>query len=157
MHQPARLPENFDQILQNTPSPCSGIWFQNTPPPLKIKIVPRVQVQPYPEHPSRPENEKTLTFFPEFKFELTQNPPPPQKMKNQLLSWGVLVFLKFWQFWSELTKTWNSGATECGVWIGNCYVKVWKTPQYLSLTKISAKRVHPWVQIWAYPEHPPKN
>ena len=28
---------------------------------------------------------------------------------------GVLVFLKFEQFSSELTKTWSSGATECGV------------------------------------------
>ena len=28
---------------------------------------------------------------------------------------GVLVFLKFGQFSSELTKTWSSGATECGV------------------------------------------
>ena len=44
--------------------------------------------------------------------------------------WGVLVFLKFWQFWSELTKTWSSGATECGVWIGNCNVKVWKSTEH---------------------------
>ena len=28
---------------------------------------------------------------------------------------GVLVFLKFGQFSSELTKTWSSGATECRV------------------------------------------
>ena len=50
IHQPARLPENFDQI-----SPkhlCSGILFQNSPP-LKIKIVSRVQVRPYPEHPPK--------------------------------------------------------------------------------------------------------
>ena len=27
---------------------------------------------------------------------------------------GVLVFLKFGQFSSKLTKTWSSGATKCG-------------------------------------------
>ena len=31
---------------------------------------------------------------------------------------GLIVFLKFGQFSSELTKTWSSGATEYGVWIG---------------------------------------
>ena len=31
---------------------------------------------------------------------------------------------------SELTKTWSSGATECGVWIGNCNVKVWKSTEH---------------------------
>ena len=30
MHRPARLPENFDQ--NSGEHPCSGIWFQNTPP-----------------------------------------------------------------------------------------------------------------------------
>ena len=43
---------------------------------------------------------------------------------------GVLVLPKFWQFSSELTKTWSSGATECGVWIGNCNVKVWKSTEH---------------------------
>ena len=33
----------------------------------------------------------------------------------QKVTWGVLVFLKFGQFASELTKTWSSDATECGV------------------------------------------
>ena len=51
MHQQARLPENFDQILQNTPV----LQFGSRTPP-QIKIVPRVQVQPYPEH--APPNEK---------------------------------------------------------------------------------------------------
>ena len=46
MHQPARLPENFDQISPK--HPCSGI-LHRTPP--QIKIVPRVQVRPYPEYP----------------------------------------------------------------------------------------------------------
>ena len=32
-----------------------------------------------------------------------------------LISGGVLVFPKFGQFSSELTKTWSSGATKCGV------------------------------------------
>ena len=45
-------------------------------------------------------------------------------------NWGVLVFLKFAQFSSELTKTWSSSATECGVWIGNCNVKVWKSTEH---------------------------
>ena len=52
MHQPARLPEFFDQILQNTPVLEFG---SRTPPPKKLKL------------------------FPEFKCELTQNTPP---MKN---------------------------------------------------------------------------
>ena len=88
MHQPARLPENFDQNSRE--HPCSGIWFQNTlphPPPPKIKIVRGVQVQPYPEHPP---NEKLLTFFPEFKSQLT------------LQKWKTLTF--FAEFKSELTQ-----------------------------------------------------
>ena len=45
--------------------------------------------------------------------------------------WGVLVLLKFWQFSSELTKTWSSGAAECRVWIGNFVnVKVWKSTEH---------------------------
>ena len=47
MHQQARLPENFDQILQNTPV----LQFGSRTPPPQIKIVSRVQVRPYPEHP----------------------------------------------------------------------------------------------------------
>ena len=67
-------------------------------------------------------------------------------------AWDVLVFLKFGQFSSELTKTWSSGATECRVWIGNCNVKVWKSTEH-KLHKIwrslkfcvnSGKRAHPW-------------
>ena len=76
MHQPARLPENFHQISPK--HPCSGILHRTTPPP-KIKIVPRVQVQPYPETVPLPRKWKTLTFFSEFRSELTQNTPstPP--------------------------------------------------------------------------------
>ena len=119
MHQPARLPEIFDQI--SVEHPCSRIWFQNTPPP-KIEIVPRVQVWPYPEHPSPlkmknsnflswvqiwaypehpPPKWKTLTFFPEFKSELTQNTP---------LQWKTLTF--FPEFKSELTQNTPPPAVE---------------------------------------------
>ena len=42
----------------------------------------------------------------------------------------------FWQFSSELTKTWSSGVTECRVWIGNCNVKVWQSTEH-KLHKIS--------------------
>ena len=45
-------------------------------------------------------------------------------------SWGVLILLKFWQFSSELTKTWSSCATEHRVWIGNCNFKVWKSTEH---------------------------
>ena len=106
MHQPARLPENFDQISPK--HPCSGISFQNSPPPpWKLKLFPesksgltqnpppqmknsnflsRVQIWAYPEHSPPPRKWKTLTFFPEFRSELTQN--TPQKMKNSnFLSW----------------------------------------------------------------------
>ena len=51
MHQPARLPEIFDQISVE-------IGSRTHTPPLKTEIVPRVQVRPYPEHPPSPENEK---------------------------------------------------------------------------------------------------
>ena len=81
---------------------------------------------------------------------------PSLKHKHRLNShmylWGVLVFPKFGQFSSELTKTWSSGATKCGVWIGNCNVKVWKSTEH-KLHKIwrslkfcvnSIKRAHPW-------------
>ena len=36
---------------------------------------------------------------------------------------------RFAENWSELTKTWSSGATEFWVWIGNCNVKVWKSTE----------------------------
>ena len=71
MHQPARLPEIFDQILQNTPD----LEFGSRTPPPPIEIVPRVQIWAYPEHPP-PKKWKTLNLFPEFKSELTQNTPP---------------------------------------------------------------------------------
>ena len=45
-----------------------------------------VQIWAYPEHP--PENEK-LTFFPEFRYEFTQNTPP--KWKTNFLS-GVKIW-----------------------------------------------------------------
>ena len=58
---------------------------------------------------------------------------------------------RFAEIASELTKAWSSGATEFGVWIGNCNVKVWKSTEdklhkiwnskYFS--QISAKRAHP--------------
>ena len=72
------------------------------------------------------------------------------------LGWNTLGcarLLKFWQFSSELTKTWSSGTTECRVWIGNCNVKVWKSTEH-KLHKIWrslifctnwGKWVHPWI------------
>ena len=58
---------------------------------------------------------------------------------------------RFAEIASELTKTWSSGATEFGVWIGNCNVKVWKSTEdklhkiwnSKYFTQISAKRAHP--------------
>ena len=41
----------------------------------------------------------------------------------------MLVLLKFWQFSSELTKTF-SGNTESRVWIGTCNVNVWKSTKH---------------------------
>ena len=75
---------------------------------------------------------------------------------------GVLVFLKFGQCSSELTKTWSSGATEYGVWIGNCNVKVWKSTEH-KLHKIwhslkfcvnSGKRAHPRWRLHSIREQP---
>ena len=58
---------------------------------------------------------------------------------------------RFAKIASELTKTWSSGDTEFGVWIGNCNGKVWKSTEdklhkiwnskYFS--QITAKRAHP--------------
>ena len=42
----------------------------------------------------------------------------------------MLGCARFAEILSELTKTWSSGATECGVWIGNCNVKVWKSTEH---------------------------
>ena len=59
---------------------------------------------------------------------------------------------RFAEIASELTKAWSSGATEFGIWIGNCNVKVWKSTEdklhkiwnskYFS--QIWAKRANPW-------------
>ena len=85
MHQQAKLPEIFDQIPQNTPTPGNEIlprvqvWpYPEHPPPHKIEnsnFLSRVQVQPYPEHPSPARKLKTLTFFLDSKSDLTQNIP----------------------------------------------------------------------------------
>ena len=53
-------------------------------------------------------------------FRLRLTPPPP----------GFQGCARFAENLSELTKTWSSGATECGVWIGNCNVKVWKSTEH---------------------------
>ena len=99
MHQPARLPENVDQI--SAKHPCSGILHRTPPPPSqKSKIVPRVLVQPYPEHPHP--KWKTLTFFPEFRSELTQNTELPQIQTPHPQKWKTLTF--FPEFRSELTQ-----------------------------------------------------
>ena len=66
MHQPARLPENFDQILQNTPVLEFG---SRTPSPKSW-----VQVWAYPEHP-HPPKWKTLTFL-RSNLSLPRTPPP---------------------------------------------------------------------------------
>ena len=42
---------------------------------------------------------------------------------------GVLVLLKCWQFSSELPKNLEF-STECGVWTGNCNVKVCKSTEH---------------------------
>ena len=76
-------------------------------------------------------------------------PPPPQ----DLIVHGFMYApgcARFAETASELTKAWSSGATEFGVWIGNCNVKVWKSTEdklhkiwnskYFS--QISAKRAH---------------
>ena len=51
--------------------------------------------------------------------------------KAHLQHRGVLVFLIFWHFSSELTQTWTLGTTESGVWIGNHHVKARKTTEHI--------------------------
>ena len=75
---------------------------------------------------------KTLTKYP---IESSYSSPLFEKTQSLVhlvvfIALGVLVLLKFWQFSSELTKTWSSGTTECRVWIGNCNVKVWKFTEH---------------------------
>ena len=85
MHQPAMLPENFDQIPQNTPV----LEFGSRSPP-QLKIVPRVQIWAYPEQPPTPHRHpkmKNSNFLPEFKSEITQNthhPHPPSPENENL-------------------------------------------------------------------------
>ena len=58
---------------------------------------------------------------------------------------------RFAEIWSELTKTWSSGATQFWVWIGNSNVKVWKSTEDKLhkrwnsnyFCQISAKQAHP--------------
>ena len=79
MHQPARLPENFDQISPK--HPCSGI-LHRTPLPWKLKLFPESK-SGLTQNTLPPRKWKTLTFFPEFRSELTQNTPqPPLKIEN---------------------------------------------------------------------------
>ena len=162
MHQPARLPENFDQISPK--HPCSGILHRTPLPPWKWKtltffaeftseltvntppenensnFLSWVQIWAYPEHPP-PKKMKTLTFFPEFTSELTQNTSPPKMKNSNFLSWV--------QIWAYLEHP----------------PPKWKTltffPQFRSeLTqntppKMKNSNFLSWVQIWAYLEHPP--
>ena len=122
MYQPARLPENFDQI-----SPehlCSGIWFQNTPSPQKLKFLPESKsglTQNTPPH----RKWKTLTFFPEFRSELTQNIPP--------WKWKTLTF--FPEFRSEITQNTDP-------------------PPPPPPPKMKNSNFLSCVQIWAYPASP---
>ena len=73
------------------------------------------------------------------------------KIKTDITTEDKQGCARFAEIASELTKTWSSGATEFGVWIGNCNVKVRKSTEdklhkiwnskYFS--QISAKRAHP--------------
>ena len=65
-HQDCQLQKFLTKFSEH---PCSGIWFQNTPPPPP------------------PTKFKTLIFFPESKSDLTQNPPPPLKFRQILALW----------------------------------------------------------------------
>ena len=94
MHLPARLPEKFDQTSRGdpcvTPETKSGLT-QNNPLLPKMKnsnFLSWVQIWAYPEHPA---NVKTLTFVPELRSELTQNPPG---------RWKTLNFLSWVQIWA---------------------------------------------------------
>ena len=71
MHKQARLPEIFDQILNNTPVPEFG---SRTPLSLpEIETLPRVQVQPYPEYPPQIENSNFLSRFQNWPY--PEHPP----------------------------------------------------------------------------------
>ena len=78
-------------------------------------LISWVQIWAYPEHP--PPKWKTLTFFPEFKSELTQNPPAPPNEK--------LTF--FPEFKSELTQ--NAPPPK---WKTNLlsWVQIWAYPEH---------------------------
>ena len=92
-----------------------------------------VQIWAYTEHPP-PWKWKTLTFFSEFRTELTQNTPPPTPRK-----WKTLT--SFPEFRSELTQNtpprggWSmwklyppripSRSTSCGLWQFAHLAKAW--------------------------------
>ena len=131
------------QNLKLFPESKSGLT-QNTPKMKNSNFLSWVQIWAYPEHP--PWKWKTLTFFAEFKSELTQNTPP---------QWKTLTF--FAEFKSELTQ--NTPPQ-------------WKTLTFFAEFKSELTQNTPppmknphflcWVQIWAYPEHhhpppPPEN
>ena len=67
---------------------------------------------------------------------------------------GALGCARFTEIASELTKTASSGATEFGVWIGNCNVKVWKSTED-KLHKIWNSKYFSQISAkWAHPRHP---
>ena len=82
MQQPARLPEIFDQI--SVEHPVLEFGSRTSPPPDNWNCSQSPKSDLTQNTPLPPRKWKTLTFFPEFKYEFTQNTPhpPPPKMKN---------------------------------------------------------------------------
>ena len=102
------------------PESKSGLT-QNTPPPQNenSNFLSWVQIWAYPEpRPLHPWKWKTLTFFPEFRSELTQNLPPPPKMKNSnFLSW-----VQIWAY-PEHPPQWKTNFLS--------WVQIWAYPEHL--------------------------
>ena len=84
---------------------------------------------------------KTLTFFPEFTSELTQNTPPPK--------WKTLTF--FPEFTSELTQN-TPPKMKTLTFFPEFRSELPRTPPS---PKNENSNFLSWVQISAYPEHPP--
>ena len=93
MHQPARLPENFDQISPK--HPCSGILHRTPPSPRKMKnsnFLSWVQIWAYPEHTPSPRKMKNSNFLSWVQIWAYPEHTPPPKMKNSnFLSWVQIL------------------------------------------------------------------
>ena len=89
-------------------------------------------------HPP-PRKWKTLTFFPEFRSELTQN--TPQMKNSNFLSW-----VQIWAYTEHPPKMKNSNFLS--------WVQIWANTEHPPSPEMKNSNFLSWVQIWAYTDTP---